>query len=87
MNIQNANRTLYKTKEYYLVVPECKKIIDYLSDFDKKTKLIPEVLEVFQRVLLDEFQDEVKRLRNIRNISKVDSVHIDKLLKLFPFSS
>lgn len=82
LNIQNANRTLYRTKEYYLVVPECKKIIDYLSDFDKKTKLIPEVLEVFQRVLLDEFQDEVKRLRNIRNISKVDSVHIDKLLKL-----
>lgn len=82
INIKNPVKSFYAQNEYYLLVPECKKIVDYLGDFDKKGTIIPEILEVFQRFLLDEFHDEIERLRNIRNISKVNSTHINRLLKL-----
>lgn len=82
LSLNNDFNRYYTSKQYYLLVPENKKIIDYLNDFDKKGTIVPEVLEVFQRFLLDEYYDEVKRLRNIRNLSKVDSVHINKLLNL-----
>ena len=82
LSLNNDFTKTYTCKEYYLLVPENRKITEYLSDFDKKGTVIPEVLEIFQRFLLDEFHDEVQRLRNIRNISKVDSIHINKLLKL-----
>jgi len=81
LGLNNPIARYYRDGEFYLLVPECRKITEYLSDFDKSGKLIPEILEVFQRFLLDEFHDEIQRLRNIRNLSKVDSLHIDKLLK------
>ena len=72
----------YSKDEYYLEIPEAKSIVDYLSDYDKQFVMLPEILRIFQRVLLDEIHDEIERIKNIRNIRKVDSVHIYKLLRL-----
>lgn len=73
---------IYSKNDYYLEVPEAKNIVDYLSDFDKKFTMLPEILRIFQRVILDEIHDEVERLKNIRNIKKVDSAHVHNLLRL-----
>ena len=72
----------YSKDEYYLEVPEAKSIVDYLSDYDKKFVMLPEILRIFQRIVLDEIHDEIERIKNIRNINKVNSDHIYKLLRL-----
>lgn len=72
----------YSKDEYYLEVPEAKNIVDYLSDYDKKFTMLPEILRIFQRVVLDEIHDEIERIKNIRNINAVNSDHIYKLLRL-----
>ena len=72
----------YSKDEYYLEVPEAKSIVDYLSDYDKKFVMLPEILRIFQRVVLDEIHDEIERIKNIRNINAVNSDHIYKLLRL-----
>lgn len=82
LTIHEFSKSEYAPDEYYLEVPEAKNIVDYLSDYDKKFIMIPEILRIFQRVLLDEVHDEVERIKNIRNSSKVDSAHIHKLLSL-----
>lgn len=76
----------YLANGYYLEVPEYTKITKYLAEFDKKFTFLPEILDIFQRLLLDEINDSVERLRNIRNIHKVDSININKLLSLLGFN-
>ena len=76
----------YTADEYYLEVPKATSIVKYLAEYDKKFTFLPEILEIFQRMLLDEIQDSIDRLRNIRSISKVDSVNINKLLSLLGFN-
>lgn len=80
-------KTTYYSGEYYLEVPNVKSITEYLSDFDRKYNFVPEILEVFQQTLLKEIYDSVNRIRNIRSISKVDSYHINKLIKLLGFDT
>lgn len=82
ITIQEFSGQTYSKNDYYLEVPEAKNITDYLSDYDKKFTMLPEILRVFQRVLLDEIHDEINRIKNIRDIKKVDSVHVHKLLSL-----
>ena len=82
ITIQEFSGQNYSKDDYYLEVPEAKNITDYLSDYDKKFTMLPEILRVFQRVLLDEIHDEIKRIKNIRNIKNVDSAHVHKLLSL-----
>ena len=82
ITIQEFSGQNYSKDEYYLEVPESKSIVDYLSDYDKKFTMLPEILRVFQRVLLDEIHDEINRIKNIRNIKNVDSAHVHKLLSL-----
>ncbi len=78
-----AFSTKYYTKdEYYLEVPEARNITEYLSDYDKKFTMLPEILRIFQRVLLDEIHDEIERIKNIRNVRTVNSDHIYKLIRL-----
>lgn len=81
------NRSELYEKEYYLEVPTGKNIVDYLSSFDKNYPLLPEILDVFHNTLLREVYDSINRLRDIRNISKVDSYHINKLIKLLGFDT
>ena len=71
--------------QYHFEVPTAKSIEDYLSEYDKKFTFLPEVLRVFQRVVLDEIQDSVARMRDLRNISRVDSKNINRLIKLLGF--
>lgn len=84
--IQAFQKISYSRNEYYLEVPKATSIIKYLAEYDKKFSFLPEILEIFQRVLLDEIQDSIERLRNIRSISKVDSTNINKLLSLLGFN-
>lgn len=84
--IQNFKQITYTADEYYLEVPKATSIVKYLAEYDKKFTFLPEILEIFQRLLLDEMQDSIDRLRNIRSISKVDSIHINKLLSLLGFN-
>ena len=86
LTLEEFSTTVYSKDEYYLLVPEAKNIVDYLSEYEQKFVMLPEILRIFQRVLLDEVHDEVERIKNIRNIRQVDSQHIYKLLKLLGFS-
>ena len=78
--------TNYTSDQFYLEVPETTNIIKYLSEYDKKYTFLPELLSIFQRLLLDEIQDTIQRLRESRSISKVDSVSINKLISLLGFN-
>lgn len=82
LTLEPFSAQIYSKDEYYLEVPEAKSIIDYLSDYDKKFTMLPEILRVFQRVILDEIHDEINRVKNIRNIKTVDSAHVHKLISL-----
>lgn len=82
ITLQPFSNNVYSKDEYYLEVPEAKNITDYLSDYDKTYVMIPEILRIFQRFLLDEVHDEIERIKNIRNVRKVNSDHIYKLIRL-----
>lgn len=71
----------FENNEYYLVVPEVKSIAKYAAQFDLSQKLFPEILGVFQKVLLNETYDSIQRLKNIRNINFVDSQNINNLIE------
>lgn len=77
----------YTYSEFYLEVPEYTNITKYLAEYDKKYTFLPEILNIFQRVLLDDINDTIQRLRDVRNINKVDSVHINNLLSLLGFNA
>ena len=80
--LQPFTQTSYLKDEFYLKVPEYKSIVNYLSEFDTKYTFIPEILTIFQRLLLDEIKNTIQRLKNSRSIQKVDSTQINKLLQL-----
>ncbi len=76
----------YEKDQYYLTVPSATTIVKYLAEYDKKFTFLPEVLTIFQRLLLDEINDSIQRLRDSRSLSKVDSVNINKLISLLGFN-
>lgn len=84
--LEDFSTTFYSKDDYYLEVPEAKSITDYLSEYEQKFEMLPDILRIFQRVLLDEIHDEVERIKNIRSVRKVDSQHIYKLLHLLGMS-
>lgn len=75
----------YEIGEYYVEVPDCRSIVEYLSDFDKQYKLLPEVLAVLQKVILKEVYDEAIRLKNMRSVTRVDSAYINKFIRFLGF--
>lgn len=79
---QGFVRTNLTESQYYLESPSYKSITDYLSEYDKSKQLLPEILNVFQRFLIDEFRDSIDRLNNIRNLSKVDAANMGRLIRL-----
>lgn len=81
VTINKFSKTLYKKDEYYVQVPDAKSIVDYLAPYDRQYVLLPEVLEVFQSVVLNEIHDEILRIRDLRSLSRIDSQNIDKLIK------
>ena len=82
LTIHEFSKADYGPDEYYLEVPEARSIVNYLSEYEHNFQMLPEILKVFQRVILDEIHDEVERIRNIRCSTKVDSAHVHKLLRL-----
>lgn len=68
--------------EFHIESPSYKSICDYMSEYDKSKQMLPEILDVFQRFLIDEFRDSVDRIKDMRSLSKVDSKNIGKLIKL-----
>ena len=82
LTIHEFSKADYGPDEYYLEVPEAISIVNYLSEYEHNFQMLPEILKVFQRVILDEIHDEVERIRNIRCSTKVDSAHVHKLLRL-----
>lgn len=83
---QPFKKTLYNIGELYFEVPHYTNITKYLSNYDNSFIFLPEILNVYQRVLLDEIQDTIKRIRDIRSLTKVDSYHINKLIQLLGFN-
>lgn len=79
-------KSSYLNTQYYLEVPECTSIVNYLAEFDKKYTFLPEILTIFQKLLLNDINDTIQRLRNARSIGKVDSIHINKLISLLGFN-
>lgn len=84
--VQPFPKSSYLSSEYYALVPEAKSIVEYLAQFDRKYTFLPEILSIFQRLLLDDINDTIQRMREARSISRVDSVHINKLIKLLGFN-
>lgn len=79
-------KSYYGHSEYFVQVPETTSILKYTSEFDLNGKLFPELLGIFQRVLLDEVYDSLQRLKNIRNINKVDTTHLSALIHFLGFN-
>lgn len=86
LTIERFKYTNYTKDEYYAEVPKTTNIVKYLSEYDTKYSFIPEMLNIFQRLLLDEINDLIERLRQSRSISQVDSVSINKLISLLGFN-
>lgn len=86
LQIQPFPYTSYMNNQYYVEVPEATNIVKYLAEFDKRYTFLPEILTVFQRLLLDDINDTIQRMRDARSISRVDSVHINKLISLLGFN-
>ena len=83
--ILGFSTTNYNSTEYYVEVPECRSIVEYLSSFDQQFKLLPEVLSVLQSFLLREIYDEAIRIKNLRSLTKVDSSYINNLITFLGF--
>lgn len=79
-------KNIVEQNSYYLTVPDGINISHYISEYDKKYRILPEVLGVFKDVILNEVYDECKRLQNLRSLHKVDSKNINKLLSLLGFN-
>lgn len=80
ITLKAFHKQTYSKEDYYVQVPEAKSILKYLGEFDLKGKLFPELLGIFQKLLLDETYDSVQRLKNIRSINNVDSGQINNLI-------
>lgn len=81
IKIINFSKQIYTSSQYFIQVPEAKSIVNYLSQYDLDKEMLPEVLKVFQRVILDEAYDTVKRLQDTRDITRVDTTSISQLIK------
>lgn len=86
IQLAEFSKSTLTTGEYYIEVPSYKSITDYLSKYDQSKRFLPEVLTVFQRLLIDEFRDSLDRINDLRNIKKVDSANINRLIKLMGFN-
>ncbi len=73
ISVAPFSKTVYQHTEYHFEVPRCKSIVDYLAKFDQDTVLLPEILTIFQRVILDEINDSIQRIRDSRSLDRVDS--------------
>ena len=87
LQTQPFRKNSYTGKEYYFEVPEVISIVGYISKFDDKYTFLPEILAIYQKMLLNEVHDSIQRLRDARNIDRVDSTHINKLIKLLGFDA
>lgn len=81
MTIYPFSTTLYTSSEWYCQVPSARSILRYLSQFDLNNTLLPELLQGFQTVVLDEAYDEIQRLNNVRSLYNVSSTEINKALE------
>lgn len=70
----------YAKNEYFVQVPNVRSILSYVSEFDLRNTMFPELLGSFQRTLLNETYDSIQRMKNIRSINKVDSGNINALI-------
>ena len=80
--LQKFSKEQYATDEYFLQVPDARSILHYISDYDLRGTLFPEILGSFQKLLMNETYDSLLRLRNIRSIENVNSKDIVKLLRM-----
>lgn len=64
-----------------LRVPETKKVVDYVPRHIKNTLIIPEYLESFQEVSIDELNDAIIRLRNLRRWDVMDQEYLAPFLQ------
>lgn len=82
IELETFPKTTLKSNEFYVQVPEAKSILNYTSNFDSDNIVFKEMLTVFQRTLLDEAYDSIQRLKDIRDINRVDSSNINQLINL-----
>ena len=82
IELETFPKTTLKANEFYVQVPEAKSILNYTSNFDSDNIVFKEMLTVFQRTLLDEAYDSIQRLKDIRDINRVDSSNINQLINL-----
>lgn len=78
--IKEFHNSSLTSSEYFLTVPNAPSILKYVSEYDLNGTLFKELLATFQKVLLNETYDTVQRLKDIRNINKVDSSNINALI-------
>lgn len=74
------SKTYYTKSEYFIQVPDARSILKYISEYDLKRMLMPEILGSFQKLLLNETYDSIQRLKNTRSINYVSSSQIGNLM-------
>lgn len=78
--IRKFSKESLEPSEYFITVPDAPTILKYVSQYDLNGTLFKELMVSFQKVLLNETYDTIQRLKNIRNINKVDSTNISALI-------
>lgn len=78
---QSLTGTNYVSGDWVLRVPATKEIKDYLPRNVKSTLLLPDYNDSLQNVSIDEIQDAIRRLRNIRRWNIMDKEYLDVFLQ------
>ena len=78
--ISDFDQTEYDSSQWWMIPGEVKSIVSYLDERTQKTALYPEVLESYQRIVLDDYYDGIVRVQNSRNIAKMDEAFLSRTL-------
>lgn len=73
--------TIYTSGTWVLRVPRTKEVKDYLPRNARTSLILPEYLDSLQDVCIDELQDSIIRLRNIRRWNVMDPEFLDIFLQ------
>jgi len=79
--IQPFGNLSYTSGQWTLGVPRGRHVNTYIPSYVGRTLIIPEYLDSLQDTFIDEIQDSITRLRNIRRWDKMDSDYLDLFLQ------
>lgn len=70
----------YDSSQWWMIPGDIKSIVSYLDERTQNTALIPEMLDSYQRIVLNDYYDGIVRVQNSRNIAKMDESFLSRTL-------